>query len=153
MDSPAISRRAAERHALAIAAGAPRSTRWAMPAAGATALGAAIALPLLRPAALALAAVTLLLLGVHRQDRRDAWRWSPEPATPARFLPPRRRAVQDAAREGAVLDRAAPVVDVVAVPTQPVPVPALPRPRGAAEHPGDGDLPAPAATPVWRAEG
>ena len=144
MDSVALSRRAAERHALAVAAGAPRSARAVLPAAGATALGAAVALPLLLPAALALAAVTLLLLAVHREDRRNAWRYSPEPATPVRLLPPLKAAAQEPlSDETESVDAAASVVEAAHVPAQPVPAPALPRPRAAAEHPSERDLQAP----------
>lgn len=142
--SVAASRRAAQQHARAVAAGPPRSARWTVPGAGVSALGAAVALPLSRPAALALVALAALLLAVHRSDRRSAWRYVPEPVAPARFLPPLRTV-----EEPAVLDLTAPAepakaptpgVAAVHVPTQAVPVPGLPKPRVAVEDASGGRL-------------
>jgi hypothetical protein len=131
MDSLAASRRAAEHHALAVAAGPPRSARWSLPSAVVCALGAAVALPLLRPAGLALAALAVLLLAVHRQDRRNAWRYVPEPVTPARLLPPLRPEVQEVVTRTPVpaAPTSKPAVKAVHVRTAAVPVLALPRPR------------------------
>lgn len=129
MDSSlAASRRAAEQHALAVAAGPPGTSRWTAPSAAVSAVGAAVALPLLRPAALVLTALAVLLLAVHRQDRRNAWRHLPEPATPARLLPPLRPLATQPAVVVDLTEPAAPVVEV-SVPTQAVPSPSLPQPR------------------------
>ena len=147
-DSLRTSRRAAKRHTIAIATGAPRSARWVGPSAVLSALGAAIAAPLLRPAALALGALAVLLLAVHREDRRNAWRYVPEQVTPARFLPPLRPAQQQPVIElGLTAEPAPPVVKAVHVPTQPVPLPALPRPRVADERPRGGEVHAPVRLP------
>lgn len=135
MDSSSLaaSRRAAQRHARAVAAGPPRSARWMAPAAGVSAFGAALVLPLFRPAALALTAVTVLLLTVHRGDRRSAWRYVPEPVAPARFLPPLRPAEQ-----APVIDLTAPsepaepatlAVAALHVPTQAVSLSSIPTSR------------------------
>lgn len=131
MDSLAASRRAAEHHALAVAAGPPRSARWSLPSAVFCALGAAVALPLLRPAGLALAALAVLLLVVHRQDRRNAWRYVPEPVTPARLLPPLRPEVQEVVTRTPVpaAPTSKPAVKAVHFRTAAIPVLALPRPR------------------------
>ena len=140
MDSSlATSRRAAQRHARAVAAGSPRSARWTAPAAGASALGAALAVPLFRPAVVALAAVAVLLLAVHRGDRRNAWRYVPEPIAPARFLPPLRPVEQapvsdltapaKPAEPATLVEPAGLVVAAVHVPTQPMPLPSIPKPR------------------------
>lgn len=130
MDSSlAASRRAAEQHALAVAAGPPRTTRWTAPSATVSAVGAAVALPILRPAALALIALAVLLLAVHRQDRRNAWRHLPEPATRARLLPPLRPLATHPAVVVDLTEPAAPVAEEVSVPTQAVPSPSLPQPR------------------------
>lgn len=144
MDSPAASRLAAQRHALAVAAGAPRSARWMLPSAAVSALGAAVALPMLLPAGLALAALTVLLVAVHRQDRRNAWRYAPEPAAPGRFLPPLRPEERSAGTStgATAAPTVKPAVKAVHVPTQPVRVAALPRPRVPVEHSSGGGQPA-----------
>ena len=123
--SLAASRLAAQRHARSVAAGPPRLARWTAPAAGVSAVGAAAALPVARPAAYVLVALAVLLLAVHRGDRRNAWRYAPEPVAPARVLPPQRPAVigLTALEEPVALG----------VPAQAVPVAALPRPRAAAD--------------------
>ena len=142
--SLAASRRAAQHHVRSVAAGPPRSARRTAPAAGLSAVGAAVALPVLRPAAVALVALTVLLLAVHRSDRRNAWRYVPEPVVPARVLPPLRRAAQTAVIDLAALEE--PVPSGVGVPTQAVPV-LVPRPRvavdGLVELPRTPDLAAP----------
>lgn len=133
--SLAASRRAAQCHARTVAAGPPRSARRMAPAAAVSALGTTVALPLFRPAALALAAVAVLLLAVHREDRRNAWRYVPEPVQPARLVPP------PPAEQAPVVDlsvTAEPttlVVEAVHVPTQVVPVPSIPTSRAAVEDP------------------
>lgn len=118
MDSTAISLRAAQRHAVTIAAGPPPSARRSAPAAAVAAVAALVCWPLLPAAALALAALALLLLCVHRQDARNAWRYQPEPVTPARFLPPRR-----VVEQVVVADVAEPAVRVLRAP---VPEPRVP---------------------------
>jgi predicted lysophospholipase L1 biosynthesis ABC-type transport system permease subunit len=145
--SLAASRRAAQRHATAVAAGPPRSARWVAPAAAVSALAAAVALPLFRPAALALTATAVLLLAVHRGDRRNAWRYAPEPVAPARFLSPLRPVEQapviDLTAPAEPAQPATPVVAAVHVPTQVVPLPSIPESRMAAEDPRGGALHAP----------
>lgn len=135
--STAASRRAAERHARVVAAGPPRHARWTAWWAAVSGVGAAVAWPLLRPAALVLTALAVLLLAVHRQDRRDAWRYLPEPGEPGRVLPP----LLPLPAQGDVLDDrprpAVPVVKEVHVPTQPVPIPDLPRPRTPVARPAE----------------
>jgi hypothetical protein len=125
--SLAISRRAAQRHALVVATGPPRSQRWTAPAAGISALGAAVALPLFRPAAVVLAAVAVLLLAVHRQDRQEAWRYAPDAPAPARLLPPFPPPRSERAAE-APAEPVTPVADVVQVPAQAVAPPRVPQP-------------------------
>lgn len=139
--SVAVSRHAAHRHARTVAGGPPRSARWTAPAAGVSA-GAAVALPLLRPAALALAAMAVLLLAVHREDRRNAWRFSPAPVAPARFLPPLRRLEQaPVTNVTAPAQPATLVVAAVHVPTQVVPLPSIPKSRAAVVQVGPGKVP------------
>ena len=120
--SVAASRRAAQMHARTVALGPPRFARWTAVAAGVSACGAAVALPLFRPAAVALVALAALLLAVHRNDRRDAWRYVPQPVAPARFLPPLRQPAKPATL----------IVSAVHIPTQ-VAVPDIPKPRLAVE--------------------
>lgn len=150
--SLAASRLAAQRHAHAIAVGAPRSARWTAPAACVSAVGAALAVPLFLPAAVVLAVVSVLLVAVHRGDRRNAWRYVAEPVEPARFLPPLRPAAQphvvDLTAPARPAEPATLVVAAVHVPTQPVPRP----PRiPAARLPDSADpalAPPTAATPT-----
>ncbi|MCW2614125.1 MAG: hypothetical protein JWN08_1119 [Frankiales bacterium] len=140
------SRRAAQQHVAVVAAGPPRSARWAAPAAAAAALGSVIAVPLVLPLAVGLAALSLLMLGVHQQDLRAAWRYHlPEPGGPVRFLPPLRLpepASEPTPEPDLVPDLRdqAPVVAQVHVPTQAVPGPTVPRPRAAPGPGRDGSL-------------
>ena len=127
--SLAASRLAAQRHARSIAAGPPRTARWTAPAAGVTAIGAAAALPVARPAAYVLVALAGLLLAVHRGDRRNAWRYVPVPVAPAFVLPPLRPAERPGVIDLTALEQAA----AVGFPAQAVPAPALPRPRAAVD--------------------
>jgi hypothetical protein len=153
--SPATSRRAAERHATAVdtaraaaTAGRSRPARWTVPAVLACALAAVVAAPFLLPAAAALAAVALLLLAVHREDRRNAWRGQPEPVAPARFQPPLRPATASPVAAPDVPTVLVPQAAAVHVPTQPQPQPVVPAARAAVVRPRGGDL---RATPAGRA--
>lgn len=120
---------------------------WTAPAASGSALAAALALPLFRPATLALTAMAVLLLAVHREDRRNAWRYAPEPVPPARFLPPR------PVKQTPVIDLTQPaepaalIVAAVHVPTQVVPLPSIPKTRVAVADPHGGALPRPVKEP------
>lgn len=122
------SERAAARYAHSLELGPPRSARWTASGAAAAAVSAVVFVPLHVPTAVLLTGVAVLLLGVRRQDRRNAWRYAPEPAAPARFLPPLRQPEK-------VIDLREPVAPVVAEvhqPTVPVPLDAVPAPRAPA---------------------
>lgn len=139
------SRRAAQRHAAAVAAGSPPSARWTAPAAALAALGAVLSAPLVLPLAVGLAALSVLMLAVHRQDRREAWRYEPAPSGPVRFLPPLRPPEPESApvtQPDLVIDLRDPVPAVaqVHVPTQAVRLPSVPRPRAASGTTRDGQL-------------
>lgn len=71
--------RAAAQHARLVEAGPPLHAGWVLPGAAAAAVLSAVLVPLHAPASVVLGVVGLLLLAVHRQDRRDAWRFEPEP--------------------------------------------------------------------------
>jgi hypothetical protein len=133
----AASRRAAERHAARIAAGPPRHARLVPPAAVAVAVAAVAALAVSWPAAALLAALAAVLAGVAVEDRRNAWRWAPDPVTPARVLAPRAPAATEV--EERVIDLRDPVAPTVAArhtPTAAVASGSVPRPRVAPEHKG-----------------